>query len=355
MSSFAVTVERLVVLPHPNADLLELAQVGGYRAVVRKGQYKSGELAVYIPEAALLPAGLVDELGLAGRLAGSAGNRVKAVRLRGELSQGIVCSPAGAAGLDLVAAEAERRDLAELLGVTKWVPEVPTAFGGVLEAAPHLVPYTEIENIKRFPRLLEPGEAVEATEKLHGTCSIYCYAEGRLWVSSKGYATRRLAIVADETNLYWRAARAHGVAEAAAELCATHGWSSLTLYAETYGAGVQDLGYGATKGAYGLAVFDARVGEGDGAGRWLEQAELRAALEGRLACVPVLYAGAYDPEAMAGLAEGTEAVSGRGLHLREGVVVRPVPERYSPVTGGRTIAKFVSPAYLLRKGGTELE
>ncbi|MQY38851.1 hypothetical protein SRB17_68650 [Streptomyces sp. RB17] len=50
-----------------------------------------------------------------------------------------------------------------------------------------------------------------------------------------------------------------------------------------------------------------------------------------------------------------ETVSGRGPHLREGVVIRTAVERYSTVTGGRAIAKAVSPAYLTRKGGTEYE
>lgn len=36
-------------------------------------------------------------------------------------------------------------------------------------------------------------------------------------------------------------------------------------------------------------------------------------------------------------------------------MIRPSNERYSPVTGGRTIAKAVSGAYLTRKGGTEYE
>lgn len=93
MSSFKVTVERLEIHPHPNADALELAQVGLYRAVVPKGVYKSGEYAVYIPEQAILPPALIMELGLEGRLAGREKNRVKAIRLRGELSQGIICRP----------------------------------------------------------------------------------------------------------------------------------------------------------------------------------------------------------------------------------------------------------------------
>ena len=34
MSTLRVTAERLTILDHPNADALELAQVGLYRAVV---------------------------------------------------------------------------------------------------------------------------------------------------------------------------------------------------------------------------------------------------------------------------------------------------------------------------------
>lgn len=93
MSTLRVTAELLTVHEHPNADALELAQVGLYRAVVAKGAYRSGDAAVYIPEQSVLPAALIEELGLTGRLAGGESNRVKAVRLRGELSQGIVCRP----------------------------------------------------------------------------------------------------------------------------------------------------------------------------------------------------------------------------------------------------------------------
>jgi hypothetical protein len=93
MSTFKVTVERLTILPHPHANKLELAQVGLYRAVVGMGQFKDGDYAIYIPEGAILPPDLIQELGLTGRLAGKAQNRVEAVRLQGELSQGIVCLP----------------------------------------------------------------------------------------------------------------------------------------------------------------------------------------------------------------------------------------------------------------------
>ena len=70
MSTLRVTAEVLTVHEHPNADALELAQVGLYRAVVAKGAYRTGDAAVYIPEQSVLPAGLIEELGLTGTAGG---------------------------------------------------------------------------------------------------------------------------------------------------------------------------------------------------------------------------------------------------------------------------------------------
>lgn len=78
-----------------------------------------------------------------------------------------------------------------------------------------------------------------------------------------------------------------------------------------------------------------------------------AVLGGELPVVSRLFEGPYDIGRVLVTASGRETVSGRDLHLREGVVIRPAVERYSTVTGGRAIAKAVSPAYLTRKGGTE--
>ncbi|MEU4267421.1 RNA ligase (ATP) [Streptomyces sp. NPDC026092] len=356
MSTLRVTAETLAVHAHPNADALELAQVGLYRAVVAKGAYRSGDVAVYIPEQAVLPAELVDELGLTGRLAGKASDRVKAVRLRGEVSQGIVCRPKALADVDLVAAAAEGTDFAELLGITKWVPPIPPTMSGDVEVAPDLLPWVDIENLQRYPGIFEPGEPVVLTEKLHGSACLATYfaEDGRVQVSSKGFGSKGLALQEDPRNLYWRAVLGHGVPEVAARLAERLGARRVGLFGEVYGAGVQDLGYGANARGedLGYAVFDVSA-EIDGQVRWLDPAEVLEA--GELPLVPRLYTGPYDPATVLELASGRETVSGRELHLREGVVIRPVTERYSPVLGGRAIAKAVSPAYLTRKGGTEYE
>ncbi|MGW3119825.1 RNA ligase (ATP) [Streptomyces sp. NPDC001107] len=355
MSTLRVTAEVLTVHEHPNADALELAQVGLYRAVVAKGAYRTGDAAVYIPEQSVLPTGLIEELGLTGRLAGSNADRVKAVRLRGELSQGIVCRPKALADVDLARAALDGTDFAERLGITKWVPPIPPTMNGEVESAPELLPWVDIENIQRFPDIFTPGEAVVLTEKLHGSACLLTYLadEDRVHVSSKGFGAKSLALKEDPRNLYWRAMHGHGVAEAAARLAERLGARRVGIFGEVYGAGVQDLTYGADgrRDSLGYAVFDVSAEIG-GTVRWLDAAEL---LGGELPLVPRLFEGAYDIERVLEVASGRETVSGRGLHLREGVVIRPAVERYSAVTGGRAIAKAVSPAYLTRKGGTEYE
>ena len=358
MSTLRVTAEPLTVHEHPDADALELAQVGLYRAVVAKGAFRTGDYAVYIPEQAVLPDGLIAELGLTGRLAGSAKNRVRAVRLRGELSQGIVCRPAavlGLPGVDLAAAHADGADFAELLGITKWVPPVPTSMSGQVEAAPELMPWVDIENLKRYPDIFEPGEQVVVTEKIHGSACLFSYfaEDGRVQVSSKGIGAQKLALIEEDRNLYWRAVRAFRLPEVAAKIAVDLGATRVGIFGEVFGAGVQDLRYGADAGTAspGYAVFDVSA-EIDGLLVWLDAAEV---LDGVLPLVPRLWSGPFDVAKLLELAEGAETVSGQGLHLREGVVVRPSVERYSPVLGGRAIAKVVSEAYLTRKGGTEFE
>ena len=132
MATFVVEVLPLTAVePHPNADRLELAVVGNYRVIVRKGEYRAGDLVAYIPEASALPDELVERLDIRAYLAGPRHDRVHATRLRGVLSQGLVY-PAHA---DWVAGQ----DVAAELGVTKWEPEIPLHMRGTAGAAPSLV------------------------------------------------------------------------------------------------------------------------------------------------------------------------------------------------------------------------
>ncbi len=357
MSEFKTEVVRIEIEPHPNADRLELARIGDYQSIVGKGVFASGDLVAYIQESSIVPQGILEELGLVGKLAGSRSDRVKAVRLRGVLSQGI-CYPARERW-------SEGDDVSGELGITKYSPPIPTHMAGaVFDAGPQRTVRYDIENIKRHPDVLVMGERVRVTEKLHGTfCCVGVVSEadaheeyGRLCVSSKGLGGKGLAFVPEEdtTNLYLRAARATDALEKLSERAAER---SLFVLGEVFGRGVQDLAYGADvtkEGALGFRVFDVRVGAlGDPKGRWMGDEELTSFCEEvGFEQVPVLYRGPFSKEKVLELTDGLETVSGTGAHLREGVVVRPTDERRDDALG-RVQLKSVSAAYLTRKGGTE--
>lgn len=363
MADHKIEVVRVAIESHPNADALELAKVGDYLSIVRKGQFKTGDLVAYIPEQSIVPIDIIKEMGLEGRLAGPAHDRVKAVRLRGTLSQGL-CYPARAGWV-------EKQDVGTELNIIKYVPPIPAALAGEVYAAGQdkCIKY-DIENIKRYPDIFVDGEDVVFTEKIHGTwCMIGVMPPamshetyGDVLISSKGMSAQGLAfktIEKNDNNLYVRAARANGVVEAIREECGKDYLEQgrpVYVLGEVFGRGVQDLAYGASTGqddTLGFRVFDVFVGRaGSPEGRYLDDTELSLFLEVLgLSRVPVLYRGPFSKEILETWTNGKETVSGKQMHIREGVVVRPAKERRHPEIG-RTQLKSVSADYLLRKGDT---
>ncbi len=140
MSEFSCPVVRVTIEPHPNADAIEIARIGDYQSIVKKGQFKDGDLAVYIPEQAVVPEWLLKELGFwdaardKGALNGALGNRVKAIRLRGIVSQGLVLEarmvPALSVGPDDSYDCPIGWDCSTALGITKYEPPIPSHMVG---------------------------------------------------------------------------------------------------------------------------------------------------------------------------------------------------------------------------------
>ena len=350
MAAFESCIHALRIEAHPNADRLELAAVGGYRCVVAKGAFVDGDLAAYIPEGAVCPDWLIAELGLEGRLAGARKNRVKAVKLRGALSQGLVYPVRD--GRLRGRSVTEGDDVTALLELVKYEPPIPAHMGGEVWAAHGATLSYDIENIKKYPDAFAEGEPVVMTEKLHGTwCCFARHPEhDEAIVTSKGMSARGLALKLNEANranLYVRAWRAHETAfERARARCAPNGEPFYVL-GEVYGRGVQDLHYGVANPT--LAVFDAYVGE-PGRGRYLSTDEVKEALGDLFALVPTLYEGPFSEAVLREHTGGATRLDAG--HVREGVVVKPARERETPELG-RLIAKSVSGDYLTRRGATE--
>ena len=366
MSTFAVTINRIKIEPHPDADAIELAVIGEYRSVVKKGIYKTGELVAYIPEAAVLPEWLLKEQGFwseeenKGTLAGSKGNRVKAIRLRGIMSQGI-CYPINLS-INMINNENSEQiakefdDVTEFLGITKYEPPIPIAMAGeVCNLFGYTINY-DIENWKKYPTLIQDGEEVIFTEKVHGTWCVMAYVqqlnhpeieEGKFVVSSKGLSQQGLAFKFNENNSNNVYIRMFFKIKNKIKKISEFFETSVYVLGEIFGP-IQDLRYGFSEPQF--RVFDIYVGL-PGNGYYLDKPKvIELCTMFDFESVPLLYQGPFSIKILKQYTEGKETVSGHEIHIREGLVINVVPERFDILLGGRLVLKSVSDAYLARKG-----
>lgn len=157
---------------HPNADALDIATVLGYRCIVGRDAFSPGEKVVLIQPDTVLP----DEPW--AEMFRKRSNRVKACRLRGEWSFGIVMplSTWPQIGFDDIVPGTE---VSDIIGVTKYEPPAPQD----LSAAGHLptnLPKTDEErwqNIEALPF----GEVCDITLKVDG-----CLKDDTIVITEQG-------------------------------------------------------------------------------------------------------------------------------------------------------------------------
>ena len=200
--------------------------------------------------------------------------------------------------------------------------------------------YTEIENLRNFTDILEDGEEVIVTEKLHGTNCRVGSIEGEWMAGSKGLRRKRPENTQGmAANTYWFPLTLPPVQSLIETMGAEY--RQFILFGEVYGSRIQDLGYGC-KGMLGFRAFDAFADGRDlDADTFLELCA-RFGVE----TVPNLYRGAYSLERVRDLSAGNTTMGDD--HIREGVVVKPVVERTHPKVG-RVILKYIGDQYLFSK------
>ena len=351
MSSFECKVCTVSVEPHPNADRLELARIGGYVSLIPLGKYKNGDKVVYIPEQAVVPEDVLKVLGLEGKLDGKNKDRVKAKKFRGVLSQGLVYP-----------AKEEwevGKDVTEELKIVKYEPPIPVHLSGEVGSWDYKLKF-DIENIKKYSDIIQEGEDVIFTEKIHGTCTIASFipnsvedlrkeemVDGKWAIISKGLAQQQLYfkdVEANKNNLYIKAVNKK--IRKALEEEFKDAKEVVTLFGESFGK-VQDLRYGFEQDV-SFRAFGIKVGE-----KFLDFDDFeKVCTKNNIPMVPVIYKGKFSQNILEYHTTGRELVSGRSLHIREGLVVYVAKERFDDRIG-RVILKSVSGDYLTRKGGTE--
>lgn len=355
MSTHEVRVVRVErVEKHPNADRLGLVQIDGFTAIVRLDDFKPGDLAAYIEPDYVVP-DVPEYAFLKGKL------RIRSQKLRGVWSQGLLIhAPPGAR---------EGECVMERLGVTRYEPPASPErramhgqggrLGNSQAEKPHAtllgIGVYDLENWRKHRVVLEEGEIVHITEKLHGCNARYAWRGGRMYCGSRTQWRKSGELTTLErllsrlrrwwrghkrpntdlriNNVWWRVLQTH---QWIVEWCKAN--PDCVLYGEIFGD-VQDLKYGAEKGQAWFLAFDVLR-----EGKWVDAQDFVDMLLPRYR-VPYLYIGPYNPEQFEELSRMNKSVLAE--HIAEGVVIRPATERWDGRVG-RVALKLVSDLYLER-------
>jgi RNA ligase (TIGR02306 family) len=358
LSSLIVQVREIAAIdPHPNADKLDIATVEGWQCIVGKGSFNPGDICVFIPPDSILPEKMVEEHNLEFL---RSGGRVRPIKLRGFISQGLILpAPVGAK---------VGQDVAKAWGITKWEPDEPVTTqrqsdrgrgkkATRLRPNPNFHKYTDIENVRNFKTILTDGEEVVITEKIHGTnfragwvkrhfkpgligwlqrrfLSPWEFVVGSRQVQLTAFTPKHARFYGED--VYGKTAKRLRLADVLPK--------GYVIYGEVYGKGVQDL-------TYGLDGIDVRFFDLEVEGEFLDWMEFfTECCLLNLPTVPRLYRGPFSTETMLQHTVGQSTLC--PSQIREGCVVKPTTERFNGRVG-RVILKSINPEYLVRKGGTE--
>jgi RNA ligase (TIGR02306 family) len=351
------------IRPIEGADNIELAMVGGWQAITKKGEYGVGDKVVVATTDAVIPVELSDLMGVTNYL--RKGQRVRTVKLRKVYSECLLIPFKYLAPRSLENNVNEGHDMMELLGITKYEPPVKMvemSVGGrkvKYHQNPNFHVYHKFPNLKNVPELFTEEDRVSITRKLHGTNARYGIVRkkrlsildrikkffGNKWVEfeyvygshnvekgsdSQGfYSTDVWRTIADEYKIkekLWEYVKEYFIPQ--------HLGSGVVIYGEIYGHGIQkNYDYGLQEIKF--AGFDVEI---DGTYQsFFNERSILDTLD--LPKVELLYSGLWDKGTQDrfvfnNFIEGTKVP-------HEGIVVKCL-------SGDRhKVAKVINPDYLI--------
>ena len=365
------------IIPHPNADRLEIAVIKGWNCVVRKGDWHVGDLGVYFPidsvldpevEAAIFPPESKIKLS---------NSRVRTIKLRGAISQGLLVAFSDV--VHLIPRELRcnhpyfRYEGADLTSATKTIKFEPPdnlpsqdrkgkTVKHTKSPNPYFHKYTDIENFKNYVDLFKDTDFVVILEKIHGTnfragwvpfhattwwekCLefvgftptwVFVYGSHNVQLQNRfmygGYYKK---------NVYSEAVERYDLQKRIPK--------GFVIYGEIYGVGIQKgYKYGLEEGPNSvpreLRVFDVKAVSTE---KYLDHRDATVFIQSMgLKLPPEIYIGIYPgQQLLKKWVDGPSLVS-PSQEIREGIVVKAIAETTCYL--GRKILKYKSDEFLAR-------
>lgn len=256
------TIETITdIAPIPDADMIEVATIRGWKVVVKKDEMTVGDPVVFFEIDTMLNVEDPRFEFLAGRgirtdTDGRTGHVLRTMRMRGQYSQGLAIPiEMFPELLALHPNDVSDTAIADLIGVWKWEPPIPASLAGVSRGGmPTWCWKTDAERVQNLARsdVFPMTSDWYATEKIDGQSCTMTLRDGDFHVAS-----RNVDMVETQGNTMWELARDHKVEEFLRRMTSGVDVDSVTVQGEVYGEGIQQNRLN-MKGHH-LAVFNFAV------------------------------------------------------------------------------------------------
>lgn len=207
LASFRKVID---IKPIQGADLIELASIDGWNVVVKRGEFKVGDIGVYFEIDSLLPLRPEFEFLNKSSIKESSdstdskeiykGYLLKTKKLRGQVSQGLLLNPSlfdELKDIKLV----EGFDLTDILGIRKYERPLPKEmYTRAKGSIPSYIEKTDEERIQNLYSCYEElkTKSYYLTEKLDGSSITIYKFEGKI-----GVCSRNIELLENDRDRYW--------------------------------------------------------------------------------------------------------------------------------------------------------
>lgn len=242
------SIQRVAeIRPIENSDNLDHYRINGWWVVDKKGAHQVGDFVVYCEVDAWIPHDLAPFLSKGQEpreFNGVKGERLRTVKLRGALSQGLLLPiETGIGGYPYIKSSNgeqvvvhEGEDVSEWLDIQKYEPPIPAQLAGLIRGNfPAQGRKTDQERIQNvYQDVKDLDIEYEVTEKLDGSSMSVLWIDGEFHVCSRNLSIK----LEDENNSMVKVARRYGLQEAMDKLA-----RNIQISGEIIGEGIQGNKY----------------------------------------------------------------------------------------------------------------